>query len=264
MRSDPWITALLVMTFTGCAGASLSERYQDQDLETRTLFLTYYPDLNTQQRKTLLSHQQEPEKLIAEWGIRKSPLHGKPKNQVVGALKIRPRSELEITRGTRLDLTAILEFKDGREVDVTEDVSWHVLPSVARMQKNSLRFECASSDVTVTASFYGEREGSETYRIRKPFKNIEVGIAEISQGIDRSDYVRMKVLAHCQDGTVADVTCQSELSIAPEIGKTAGCGQLQILSPAVLRDGQIRVNAQYGEHSVTRWVVLPRRLPPQQ
>ena len=114
------------------------------------------------------------------------------------------------------------------------------------------------SDVTVVGSFLGELEVSQVYAVRKAIRSIKVGIDESSQGLEVSEFVKLKAIARCEDGSETDVTCQVTWQSDPEATRISGCGYLHLLTPRPFHEGATRVTASYGGVTRQERIELPR------
>jgi hypothetical protein len=265
MRHSAWrlVTVMAVVTLIcACAKPTVRERYGELDSEMRDFFIAYYPDLNHQQRKSLLDHPESPDLLLESWNV---PLK-KPGDlrlaRQIESFAVLPSNTEPLTKNTYVELHGFLTYKDGRHTEVTNDVQWRVEPSPSWMDGSILRFGCQSADVTVVASFLSEPELTRTYSIRKKVRALRITVDESSQVMEASEYVKLKAIAYCADGSESDVTCQVSWQPDPDAARISGCGYLHLLSKQPVHEGFARVGATYGGVTRVERVPLPRKEAP--
>jgi hypothetical protein len=125
------------------------------------------------------------------------------------------------------------------------------------MNKNKLHYGCLASDLTVVATFLDEREGSRTLRIRKPLRGLELILNKSLASPRPEEYLKFDVIAHCEDGSSTDVSCQSDWRSSSKGGSIHGCGHYRITSKKILAEDPVEVSASYGGQSVTRKIRVP-------
>lgn len=237
------------------------ERYEAMDGDAKATFLAYYPVLDHAQRRQVLMSMESPELLIKSWGIplRKDIL--KPRALNLGRLSMTPTLTAPVTEGTYLNFQSFLNYRDGQRFEMGEDVHWQVTPPVATLEGSVLRYGCLHSDVGITANLFNEAETSQRIEFRKPLADLEIRLREESQGVDATDYLRLRVIAHCKDGTTTEVNCQANWSVSPDEGESLGCGNIRVTSKLALKDHQITVTATYGPIKRTQKVLFAVRRP---
>jgi hypothetical protein len=262
----------LVLT-TACSEAPLrgDERFQSLSLDTKKTFLAYYPVLSPEQRKLFLE-SDDRFSLLHDWKLdtlyfaqkdkdSDAPpfFNATPKNFTVAELRITTDPPADIRQGKEVVLKSEVEFQDGRKADSTADTDWDVKPDLASIEDgNHLRFECIHSDVIVTGDFIGEHSRSRVVSIRKPIQKLEVfPDAAFNAVAQTSGWIQLKVIARCEDGTSANVTCQADWE---GLGSHA-CGRVD-LSPIRLRapsdDSPVTIRARYGDREASYQVRDPR------
>ena len=258
---------LIILLGCACADAPLMERYEQLSSDGKHVFLAYYPVLTQDQRDELLASRGS-RSLGENWRIEDKELRarvdpfpsfmGNPSSYTLTALNVEiPRKE-PIRDGGPLEIHAILKYADGRTSEVTRDVEWRVVPpELGNINKNKLRYDCLASDITVVATFLDEREGSRTLRIRKPLRGLELRLDKALASPKPSEFLKFDVIAHCEDGSSTDVSCQSDWSSPSKAGSIHGCGHFQITSNKILAEDPVEISASYGGQSVTRKIRIP-------
>lgn len=255
---------------TGCSSGDPLGRYREMDGESKVVFLNLYPELTPSQRNSLLTGSSyldplrelklNPDVFFKD-RARRSPVR----------LEVVPQDLTD----SGVELRAWLHYRDGRKVDVTRESTWVVFPKLVSLQGGSpvkASWGCMSSDAVVNASFFGELEGKTTLRPRKRVRELIVTLDESSQSVESvGSRTRLKAVAHCEDGTSQDVSCQADWKLLPdpdfnsprEIG---GCGlyhQLDVRAERAqteaLRTERIVVDVQYSNAHSRTTLQLPRR-----
>ena len=112
------------------------------DYDTKTVFVTYYPFLNADQREEFLANSdRSPREMIQDWaGQFNDPDHrlrsfdemmANPANRKISAVEIRLDQAEPIVAGDKAHATAIATYANGRQVDITPDTEWKVEPHLA-------------------------------------------------------------------------------------------------------------------------------------
>jgi hypothetical protein len=266
---------LFLLVFFAVAACStpktVTERFQSLDYDAKSVYLTYYPYLTSDQRGDLLSIEDgNPRALIESWsGELNDPRHevgsfdemmGNPARRKIAALEIKVDSPDRISSGTEIPVHAFAIYSGGRiAAEVTQDTAWRVDRNLGRIEDGKLRFECVDSDLSIGASFVGEQEATKVLEIRKPLSSLQLKVAETYTGADTGYNFKLILLAHCQDGTVSDVSCQADWSSESLGGKVQGCGNVLIRSKEKLADDGLFVTARYGTLSIRQKLQPPIR-----
>lgn len=251
-------------------------RFQNLDYDAKTVFLAYYPYLNADQKEALLAGNANPEELIQSWaGQFNDPHHevgsfeemmNNARNRRIVSLEIETDASEPITSGNQITARAFAVYSNEKKVEVTPDVDWRVEPAAAKVEKNVVEFGCLSGEMTISANFLQEKEGSRTIIVKKPIQSIEIALSEATLGEDKSFNYQLALLAHCKDGTQSDVSCQAQWravnSSGEEIddyGNISGCGSW-VISKKQQRSGESMIaNARYADRSVRKVLQPPFR-----
>jgi hypothetical protein len=243
----------------GCSSPTLLEKFREVDGDAKSLFISYYPFLTREQRERMLSEPNYARIFLREWNIPAIESSEIKQKHKLSSVTIAPGGESSIRAGHSIFLRAVAHYTDGKVMDVTDDAQWQVLPDLAEItHPGQLTFGCAHSSVVVTANFFDEVEGKETYKINKPLHSLKIGVADSSASVEESEYIQLKVIAQCEDDTERDVSCQATWDIDPSVGKFLGCGNLHIAARSI-RERSAEVSVRYGPKSVLQTVWLPVR-----
>lgn len=256
MFANRTLSAVLVLSlgFFSCSKPTLRETFQASDAQRKALLLAVYSDLTPDQRKELLSHPGDPISLLQEWGVGSTGLWSDPKSFAPRTLVVETQAVTPVKTGRTLPLQAFLLHRDGKtRTDVTADVQWTAQPKLAWISgPGRLDYECLAQDVEVNADLLGERAAHIVIPFRKKITALSVEVAESSQVIEKSDYLQLKVLAYCEDGTQSEVTCQSSWKLPKGLGRVSACGSLQIFDREAFRTGEFDITTEYAKIQMTR------------
>jgi hypothetical protein len=270
LRLPLLLLLLLLFPLQSCSSPTPRQLYWSLEADSKRVFLAYYPLLNPEQREALLNGSAT-EVAARSWSFENSPVGKKsaempkltedPSHYTLKDIHISGNPELEvdeITQGKSINLRAELRYQDGRKADATDDVVWTIEPAtLGHIDGKTLRFACVSSDLIVGADFYHERQGARTFRIRKKVAALEIAVDGASLGFDRSQYVGLKLVARCADGTESEVSCQAQWrSLSPQAVDVSGCGNLTIVSQELVNLDPVTVSATYGGVTTTRAIPL--------
>lgn len=276
------LATLLVLALGACATDSLRDTYSGLDGIEKQRFLAFYPEVPPDAKKSLALEATEPDALYRF--VRRQATDEQHRITLTDDTRVQAlidefkhgkgdhtRARLEIRKdgdgsdrivsGDRVALHARLAYADGRIADATEDVIWTVQPALAWMEGSTLRLGCAASDVEVAADFLGEHQATLRLHLRKPLRSLSLELADADATAARAEFIRFKVIAQCEDGSSADVTCQADWALGPPTagenptGELTGCGELRRASSRVTH---ARVTASYGGLTVSRDLELPR------
>jgi hypothetical protein len=250
----------------GCSSSpSLTSQFRQLDSDRKIAFLVYYPDLTPGQRAEMLSPDaDDPRELIARWNVHPSRAF----DDMVKDSRARTIRRIEITQegsksGKTLTFHATAHYADQRKVDVTQDVAWSASPPSIDMQGNIAHIACIHSEAVVTANFLDEQQGAIKFRIEKALDFLELHVSDSYLASDQGYNYRLTVIAHCKDGTRADVSCQTDWKTLSSTGRISGCGNLSMSPPNSAREkfsqDPLRVRASYGGLSVTQVLHPPIR-----
>jgi hypothetical protein len=259
LRGRREIVSLLTLglALSSCSQApTLTDRYRDLDSDRKIIYLAYYPLLTSEQRETLLDPESEsPKELIERWKIKANysfeDLFRDPRHHMIRSL--------EITEAPPGEFHATAHYADDRDVDVTDDVTWKTTPPQVSMKGNILHSSCLSDTAVVSATFLDEQQGSIRVPIHKVLDHLELRIDDAYLASDNGYNFKLELIAHCQDGSRADVSCQSDWSASSLAGDISGCGNFSISNRERFVQDALKVTAQYGEMAVTRILPVPQR-----
>lgn len=268
IRSAP---SILILTFAACSTLFHSsepeyvERYRELDGIQKKAFIAYYPRLQPHERARLieeLENRVPPE--IAYLHIQENARAAKGLEPIPNASPVpiptHHLSGLTIettgpTGSRSLELRAVARYSDGESAEVTADVVWTVEPALASIRGNTLRYDCVHSDVEVNARFFDDAEAKRVIPLLKDLRSIELERGDPADAKDHSEFVKLRLVAHCADGTTSDVTCQADWKISTAGLEMRGCGTIHRLGPA----SQALVSVSYGGLEATRAIELPLR-----
>jgi hypothetical protein len=249
--------------------APLMDRFQNLDYDAKSVFLAYYPYLTADQRNDLLDPGKNPRELIEGWaGQFNDPkkqvgsfdeMMNNPANRKITSIEIKTDSPDVIDKGTQIPLHAFAHYVNGTTVEVTPDTAWRVEPKLGEIEDSTLNFECVQSEISLIANFLGEKESTKVIEIRKPLDSLEMKVPESYTGIDTGYNFQLILLAHCQDGTVSDVSCQASWKSVSSGGKISGCGNFVVSSKEKLVQDALNVTASYGNLSIRKTLQPPSR-----
>jgi hypothetical protein len=267
-----FLTAAVGGVVSSCATSFVKEApelYRMLDADQKKVYVAYFPDLTRAQRKELLETQGSFYPLLREWGMEtrfyqrqggSAPYYrGLPENHSVQTVEILSDPEDPIYRGKKAKLRAVLKYTDGRKTDVTDEVTWVVVPHRARLSDNTLTFGCVHADVGVEADWMGARKGTRVIRLRKALTRLDVRLAPASVGSAHSEYLKFEAIASCEDGTKDDVSCAADWETDSNDVKQTGCGHLHLLEATRKDDTQIKVAARYGNLTSVSALNIPAR-----
>ena len=270
-----FLSIVLQLSFSGCASTpSMTDRYVSVDSDRKIAFLAYYPDLTPEQRDELLSPDSDPPRaLIKAWNAHPSrdfdDMVSDPQTHTIKRLEIKPiDAQIVVKSGHSLSFKAIAHYADQREADVTEDAVWKATPEQVEVKKGKTKFGCLHSEGDVSANFINEQQGSVPVEYELPIHQLELRISDAYLAANHDFSYRLTVIAHCEDGSTADVSCQATYKPESDFAQISGCGNLTIGSPDKERNrfnehstsaDPLRVSAQYGGASVTRELPPPQR-----
>jgi hypothetical protein len=266
---------LLACFLSACASTpSMTDRYVSVDSDRKIAFLAYYPDLTPDQRDELLSPDSDsPRDLIKSWKIHPSrdfdDMVSDPRTHTISRLEIKPiDAQIVVKSGHSLSFKAIAHYADQREVDVTENAVWKATPDQVEVKKGQTKFGCLHSEGDVSANFLNEQQGSVPVEYELPIHRLELRVSDAYLAANHDFSYRLTVIAHCEDGSSADVSCQATYKPESDFAQISGCGNLTIGSPDKERNrfnehsssaDPLRVSAQYGGAFVTRELPPPQR-----
>ena len=281
IRRSKLFTALLTtslaasFSFAGCSHTPpITDRYISMDSDRKIAFLAYYPDLTPEQRDEFLSFDADPPRdMIKDWKITPSrnfdDVVGDPRTHTITSLEIKPvDSQIVVKAGHAMTFKAIAHYADQREVDVTSDAVWRATPDQVDMKKGKTQFGCLHSEGDVSANFLNEQQGSVPVVYELPIHNLELRISDSYLAANHDFGYRLTVIAHCEDGSTADVSCQATYKSDSDFAEITGCGNLTIGSPDKDRNkfnehstsaDPLRISAQYGGVGVSRELPPPQR-----
>lgn len=284
-------------------GRYYRQHYRAMDPDTRRVFLAYYPVLNPLQRRLFAENWRKSYRLLKHWKLDTlyfdtssefghevdtdqfnysldtkdieldtvREFQGERSSYSIERVEITKagtKKEGNIYEGLTVPLKAIVHYADGRKVEATRDVLWSAEPSsLARVEEAELRFECASSDIHVSADFLGERIETATFRVRKPLHSLELNLTGSSLTWDENEFFTFEAIARCADGTSAKVSCQSQWSVvSEEQGEISGCGHFRIKtlpdsttseSASPKSASTVEIKVSYGGLTTIKRFVLP-------
>ncbi|MGZ3687725.1 MAG: hypothetical protein ACXWPM_00395 [Bdellovibrionota bacterium] len=258
------IRLTLILTFASLGSCSSAptplDLYRSMEAGAKSIFIAYYPQMDAGQRRMLLNVEDPrlARRQVENWNLQPRGLDRSPASRTLTSLEILTDQNSPLTDARPIPLRAVLHYQDGRSLDVSNDVRWHALPELGAIDRNHVfRTDCAFSDVQVSANFYDEREGTRTFQIRRPLKNLELRVNEESLTPDGSEYVSLRLIAHCQDGSSSDVSCQASWSMARDFGQIGPCGNTHFQVSKGRYGDLTPVQASYGGLNVTKTVHLP-------
>ena len=179
------------------------------------------------------------------------------KSYSLQGIKVWPLKPVSLATESKIQFNATLQYEDGRTADVTEDVTWHVLPTLGTMKENVLEVGCASSDLIVTANFLNEAQGTMTVPVRKTIESLTLARAESTSALEKGEFIQLSLTARCSDGTRTDISCQAQWDVVKAPGRFQGCGLFHIDRALDWENSPIQVRALYGGKSITRSISLP-------
>jgi hypothetical protein len=269
------ITFLAANLFSACSSTpSITDRYISIDSDRKIAFLAYYPDLTPVQRDELLDpYSDSPRNLIKNWNVTPSRTFDDvvtdPRSHTITNLEIKPvDSQIVVKSGHAMTFKAIAHYADQREADVTSDAVWKATPDQVDIKKGKIQFGCLHSEGDVSANFLNEQQGSVPVEYELPIHNLELRISDSYLAANHDFGYQLTVIAHCEDGSTADVSCQATYKSESDFAEVTGCGNLTIGSPDKDRHkfnesstsaDPLRVSAQYGGTSVSRELSPPQR-----
>ena len=248
---------------SACAGnPTLKDRFLELNGEAKSQYLTIYPELTPDERLAYLDLGANP-RIFQELRPHFSLLNaGK-----ISKLEILPSKDLisssepwTIREGHSLPLKAITHYTDRRVADVTEDADWDVQPRLAKMDKSTLRWNCISQAVVVSADFFREAGGTQEIRIELPLRELKLELDPRAQGGDQSEYIQLRLIAECEDGTQSEVACQAAWNTdEKDVAEVTGCGRIRLLRTENMHGRLLRVTAGYGSKTITKELHLPQK-----
>ncbi|MCM2322197.1 MAG: hypothetical protein NDJ90_02940 [Oligoflexia bacterium] len=236
----------LALGLQACSSVPLRKSYEDLTLEGRMTFLARFPDMNDAQRREFLARQPRPNELPPEQAY------------TIVALELSTSAPLPVSSGQELPVRATVRYAGGKSADATHYVDWRTEGAPVTLEHGTLRYGCLASDVLVAADFFSEREGRKIIEFRKPLRRLEVLYQDPTSKIERSEYYRLAVIAHCEDGTASDVSCQANWESSSPYLKVGNCGQLRVApgreTPA---DFEAHIVVTYGGLRAGKRVLIP-------
>ena len=254
------IAGAMIVALSACAHEP-QRKFYDLDGPEKAIFLAYYPLLTPDQRKELLVTLQ-PLELLKEWNLAQiyfrnsesdhAEFAARPENYTIARINVELDRSAPYRTGKGLSLRAVALYLDGRQVDITQDAHWKVLPDVAYMDGHVLHFDCVASDVEVSAQFMEQYAGSRRVEIRKEIQSLDIQVAGRSVAVGPQEFIHMEAIARCSDGSTSNVTCQTEWK-TKERARFGGCGVLQLYPVKRATDNEpISITGSYGGVSATR------------
>jgi hypothetical protein len=229
---------LLVATavFSACSSTpSPQAQFHTLDSEAKEALILNYPELSAEQRASLLGAGEDAPQVLAGWVSEDEAL----KKTIGPRLKMSPeqRHDHDLVRielrGDDSKLRAYALYRDSREADVSADVKWEFNPPLGSLSPDgAIQWRCAASDVVVSASFFGEWQAERTFSPARKVTRLEIQISGATQFIDSLQTTNLVAIAHCEDGTSSEVTCQSQWNVRSPNIEISGCGHLRFLSSA--------------------------------
>jgi hypothetical protein len=135
------------------------------------------------------------------------------------------------------------------------------------MDGNILSYSCLNGEAVVSGDFIGETGGSLHFQIDKPLEYLELRVSDSYLAADQGFNYKLDAVAHCKDGTRADVSCQADWSSKSSVGEISGCGNFSI-SERQKRDSEasfaslgetFQVSVRYAGLSQSRILPAPKR-----
>ncbi len=248
--------SLGLISFAACASAPSGHHdYTKLPHDTKVAFLAIYPLLTAGQRENALQGGMSAEEIAEAGDMDLSSLILNYRTLTPRTLEI-DASDLKPKEADSFTPRAILIYRDGRKVDATHHTRWDIHPKLANVHQGIVETECTHSDVSLTGTFLGELVATHTLKYRKPLARLEVRVASRAEGASSTtDTVELEVIAHCEDGTSSNISCQADWKTASP-GRIRRCG---VYEPEKNPPQSIDVTVTYGNLTVNRTLKMPRR-----
>jgi len=219
----------------------MREAFSALDGDEKLKFIALYPDLTANEREDFLN---DPHLSAREEELTKRY------RSIQTAAEL---SALELSYEPQLK--AVLHYRDGREVNVSHEVSWDIHPPLARINGDQLETQCANSGFVLSANFLNEIQSSTAVKTHKPLRSLIVSLDESSHSFQKTELLKLEAKAFCQDGTASDVSCQVHWASNSSGVEVTGCGDLRVVGKSPT---DVQITAEYQTTRATKQIYLKR------